>query len=241
MKFKSILLSITLLLVSSFAHKAYAQDDFNYDAYDPFADYSEFDQASEEEADINFFRNGRFFTIGFLGGYRTFTSVLGELYEGSPAFGAYISYFFDLRFAMQLTYLTGDHPYRLVTDSTTINGNVSVQEIGFGIKYFLNTQNVTRGLAAINPYVLLGIEQVYRTQRYDGSIAATPDGTMGFAGSFGIEIPMMKNKMYFGAEATYVYVGFPDENNQIIMNNTGTGIYPRGDLVRFNGLIGINF
>ena len=30
------------------------------DTYDPFADYSEFDEAQEEEADINFFRNGRF-------------------------------------------------------------------------------------------------------------------------------------------------------------------------------------
>ena len=34
------------------------------EAYDPFTDYSEFDEASDEEADINFFRNGRFFTVG---------------------------------------------------------------------------------------------------------------------------------------------------------------------------------
>ena len=28
------------------------------DSYDPFSDYSEFDEASDEEADINFFRHG---------------------------------------------------------------------------------------------------------------------------------------------------------------------------------------
>lgn len=233
-----ILILLTLLLPTLLTFPTYAQDG---DTYDPFADYSEFEQASEEEADINFFRNGRFFTLGFLGGYRAFTGILGELYAGSPNFGGYITYFFDLRFAMQLTYLTGNHAFRLRHGTTQINGTVEVQELGFGVKYFLNTQNVTRGLAPINPYLLIGFEQIYRTQRYDGAIGAARDGSMGFAGTFGIEIPMMRNKMYFGAEATYVYVGFPDENNQIIISSTPTGVYPRGDFVRFNGVIGINF
>lgn len=220
---------------------AFAQEDFNSDAYDPFADYSEFEQASEEEADINFFRNGRFFTLGILGGYRTFTGVLGELYKPGVAFGAYISYFFDLRFAMQISYITGDHGFYLNQGTTEIRGTVSVQELGFGIKYFLNTQNVTRGLAPINPYILLGLNQFYRSVRYDNTVGAARDGTFGLSGTFGVEIPMMRNKMYFGAEATYAYVNFPDENNQIVVGSTVTGVYPRGDMVRFSGLIGINF
>lgn len=241
MKLNRIIICSLVALICQLPLTSHAQDDFNYDAYDPFADYSEFDQATEEEADINFFRNGRFFTIGFLGGYRSFTSILGELYQGAPSFGGYISYFFDLRFAMQLTYLTGDHNFKLSQGTSTINGTASVQELGFGIKYFLNTQNVTRGLAAINPYVLVGLEQVYRSQRFDGAVGVAQDGALGFAGSFGIEIPMMRSKMYFGAETTYVYVGFPDENNQIIVGSNSTGVYPRGDMIRFNGIIGINF
>ena len=49
-----------------------AQNDAD-DSYDPFADYSEFEQSSDEEEDINFFRNGRLFTLGFIGGYRGWT------------------------------------------------------------------------------------------------------------------------------------------------------------------------
>ena len=234
---------LLLVLISVFVicGKAHAQDEFSGDAYDPFADYSEFEQANEEEADINFFRNGRFFTIGFMGGYRSFTQILGELYKPGVAFGGYISYFFDLRFAMQLSYLMGDHSFGLNTSTSQIRGNISMQEIGFGLKYFMNTQNVTRGLAPINPYILLGINQIYRSIKYDGTVGTARDGTMGFLAAFGVEIPMMRNKMYFGAEAGYEYVNFPDENNQIVVDSTATGVYPRGDVVRFMGLIGLNF
>ncbi len=52
------------------------------DTYDPFADYSEFDEAQDEEADINFFRNGRF-VYGRLSrlyrGSRTNVSVVARL------------------------------------------------------------------------------------------------------------------------------------------------------------------
>ena len=65
----------------------------NSDVYDPFVDYSEFEQASEEEADINFFRNGRFFTLGFAGGYRMFTSNLGKMYTHSPYYGLFLAFF----------------------------------------------------------------------------------------------------------------------------------------------------
>src|ERR1700733_14940788 len=44
-----------------------AQSDAD-DAYDPFADYSEFEETMDEEEDINFFRNGRLMTLGFLAG-----------------------------------------------------------------------------------------------------------------------------------------------------------------------------
>ena len=59
------------------------------DAYDPFSDYSEFEESAEEEADINFFRNGRFFTLGFIGGYRSFTETLGGITSDAPTFGLF--------------------------------------------------------------------------------------------------------------------------------------------------------
>ena len=37
----------------------FAQYQDSGDTYDPFADYSEFDNVTEEEADINFFKHGQ--------------------------------------------------------------------------------------------------------------------------------------------------------------------------------------
>ena len=61
------------------------------DAYDPFADYSEFEESMDEEEDINFFRNGRLLTLGFIGGYRGWTQTLGSIYTGNATFGLFLS------------------------------------------------------------------------------------------------------------------------------------------------------
>ena len=53
----------------------------------------------DEEEDINFFRNGRLLSLGFTLGYRGFTQTFGKIYSGSPTFGLFLAYFFDLRFA----------------------------------------------------------------------------------------------------------------------------------------------
>jgi hypothetical protein len=65
-----------LLTVSLGTSPVFAQE--TDESYDPFADYSEFAESAEQEADINFFRNGRFFTLGFQGGYRRFTETMGS-------------------------------------------------------------------------------------------------------------------------------------------------------------------
>ncbi|PIU01015.1 MAG: hypothetical protein COT74_00475 [Bdellovibrionales bacterium CG10_big_fil_rev_8_21_14_0_10_45_34] len=203
------------------------------DGYDPFSDFSDFEDASEEEADVNFFRNGRFFSLGLLGGYRVFTSVLGEIYQPAPYFGLFMNFFFDLRFALQLAYLTGDHNYSV----QGLAGTVTIQNINVGAKYFLNTQNVTRGLALFNPYLLIGLAQVYRIQRVTGSQGTSRDAALAFEGGLGSEFPLMQGKMFCGIEATYQYVNFPDEGNPI----GGTNVYPQGDIVRFLASLGINF
>ncbi len=78
-----------------------------------FTDYSEFDEESDEEADINFFRNGRFFTMGLAGGIRGFTGNFADTYESAPTFGLFLSYFFDLRLALSLGFQTGDHAVKI--------------------------------------------------------------------------------------------------------------------------------
>lgn len=244
--FTSILvISLTSLLpLSSFAAgellqstHLLAQNDEGTDAYDPFSDYSEFEEATEEEADINFFKNGRFFTIALVGGYRMFTDVLGKLYSPSFYFGGQVNYFFDLRFALQVVYITGNHQFNLVGN----HGNVELTTTELDIKYYFNVQNVTRGLASLNPYIIIGASQNYRTLRLDGVDGYARDSAIGVTGGGGIEIPLMRNKMYFGAEAVYQYINFADKNSPIVVGTTVLNTYPRGDVIRFSGILGVNF
>lgn len=214
------------------------------DAYDPFADYSEFEESMEEEEDINFFRNGRLFTMGFLVGYRGWTGNLNKIYSGDPNFGLYLSYFFDLRFALQFGFLTGSHSLNAsASNGQSVQGNVSISDISFNVKYYLNTQNVTRGLASMNPYLLAGFSQVLRTVAAEGQAEDNAkDSAFAFNLGGGIEVPMMRNKMYFGLQGMYQLVNFADENKYIIGADTTTRIIkPGGDSWNGVAILGVNF
>ncbi|MCM2283094.1 MAG: porin family protein [Bdellovibrionaceae bacterium] len=213
------------------------------DSYDPFADYSEFEESSEEEEDVNFFRNGRLLTMGFIVGYRDWTGNLGTIYSGDPTFGLYLSYFFDLRFALQFGFLTGSHTLVAVGPSETLNGNVSIADLSFNLKYYFNTQNVTRGLADLNPYIISGFSYLMRTTVIDlAADDVAKDGAFGFNIGAGIEIPMMRNKMYFGLQGAYQMAAFPDENKSIKQSDEVTPVIkPSGDSFTALGILGVNF
>lgn len=229
---------------SSPDHKSYLISQVDPDeAYDPFTDYSEFDEESDEEADINFFRNGRFFTIGLAGGFRGFTGNFADAYESAPTFGLFLSYFFDLRVAMSLGFQTGDHSVRFTVnnDSKTYTGNVSITSINFDLKYYLNTQNVTRGLADLNPYILGGFAQFYRTYTIAGLDGFNRDSTMGFELGAGLEIPLMRKKAYLGLQGTYHYVNFNDENKSYIDGSEKLDKNLTGDFYSMLLILGMNF
>jgi hypothetical protein len=214
------------------------------DAYDPFADYSEFEETMEEEEDINFFRNGRLLTMGFLLGYRGFTQNLGAIYAGSPTFGLFMSYFFDLRFALQLGYMTSDHTLAIPArnGADPVQGTVSITDLSFALKYYFNTQNVTRGLADLNPFVIAGFSQIYRTATVSGNDKFAKDSAFAFDAGAGLEIPMMSNKMYFGGQLMYQLINFSDEGKVIQdANDHSTGITGSGDAWNILGILGVNF
>ncbi len=222
------------------------------DTYDPFADYSEFDEASDEEADIHFFHNGRFFTIGIVAGLRAFTDQLPSLYSSGATYGIFLSYFFDLNLALQFGFLTGDYDFNLAfqnpTDGKTYTntGSVSLTFINMDLKYYFNTQNVTKGLADLNPYLIGGISQVYRTYSISGIDGYSREATVGLNGGAGIEIPLMRRKAYLGLQAVYHMIPFKDKNTALIGvdtagNQVQTSAKPRGDTYDFLGILGLNF
>jgi len=213
------------------------------DSYDPFADYSEFDEAVDEEEDLNFFRNGRLLTLGFLGGLRTWTGSLGKNYSSDMSFGLFLCYFFDLRFALQFGFLTSDHVLAVSGSGyTPIRGNVNITDLGANLKYYFNTQNVTRGLADLNPYLLGGFSQIYRTTTVSGETGFGKDQAFAFNIGAGIEIPAMRNKLFFGAQAMFQYVMFSNESNVVVdTDEIPTGVTLNGDSFTVLGVLGVNF
>jgi hypothetical protein len=213
------------------------------DSYDPFADYSEFDSAQEEEEDINFFRNGRFISIGLLLGMRGFTETLGSLVSANVNYGLFLTYFFDLRFALQFSFSTGDHTYGFTAPSGAVySGDMGIQDFGFDVKYYVNTQNVTKGLAKFNPFVLVGISEIFRTMSVPGTAAFGKDSATAFDLGGGIEWPLMHNKMFWGILGMYQLVTFPGANTQLqVSTGESTGITPHGSTYLIMGDLGINF
>ncbi len=213
------------------------------DTYDPFADYSEFDEAQDEESDINFFRHGRFVTLGFIGGTRAFTGAgLGKMYKPGTSFGLFLSYFFDLRFALQFSFNTSDHGFSVTSATNKATGTIGISNFALDMKYYVNTQNVTKGLAAFNPYLIFGFSRIDRTTHISGIDGFGKEGAMAFDLGAGIELPMMRNKMFFGAQGMYQIVSFQDENTEVVFtNNDRTGKFPNGDTFTVLGILGVNF
>ena len=217
-----------------------AQSDID-DSYDPFADYSEFDQDSDEESDIYFFRHGRFFTIGFAFGLRGFTDNLNSLYTSAPTYGLFLSYFFDMRLAVQFGFNTGDYAFNLSTPTDSETGNVSLTFLHLNLKYYFNTQNLTRGLANLNPYVFGGFSNLYRTYTLNSSDGFGKDATMGLDVGAGLEIPLFKKKSYFGIQGAYRFFTFKDEGALLELNGAPTTAKPSGDSYDLLGILGMNF
>lgn len=251
-------LLLLTLLISLFHQHSYAQSTEVDEGFDPFSDYNEVEQNAEEEADINFFKNGRFLTLGLMIGYRGFTDGFSQGYTPAASWGFQFSYFFDLQLATSLSYSISDHSvdFKSYNDanftsvSEQYTGTVNIQSFDLNVKYYFNTEIVTRGLADLNPYILFGVGQFVRTYNIAQALTLTPDRPVGFKLASGIEIPLMRHRSYLGLQATYHYVQFPDENNDRIEetkagepNPVLSPVRPRlnGDIYELTTTIGVNF
>ena len=65
---------------------------------------------------------------------------------------------------------------------------------------------------------------------------------MAFDLGAGIELPMLRNKMYFGGQGMYQMVSFANENTEVVFaNGDRTGKFPTGDSFTLLGILGVNF
>ncbi len=210
------------------------------DAYDPFADYSEFEYETNEQADVNFFRNGRMLNIGFNGGLNTNTGNLGQKVQTGLKLGFFISYFFDMHFAVQFSYLTGDYPTAFKSPEQTLTGSGNFTTMSFSTKYYTTTQNVTRGFAQLNPYIIFGLANQYKSLVFDNVPGNLKQAALGFDLGAGIEVPMLRKKMFWGLQTTYHFINFKDSARDFTYGGSNFG-NQSGSQIDLLGVVGFNF
>lgn len=243
-----LVLGVFIAPFTNTAHAQFGDDDISADdTYDPFADFSEFEPSADEEADIHYFKNGRFFNFAFLLGARGFTQSLGELNSPAPIYGLYLTYFFDIRTAIQISFLHGEHKFKLEPGDgpdgpyAGFLANTSLSVISAEFKYYFNTANITRGFADLNPYLIGGFSMNQRTVSVTNEDVLIKSSPTGVQAGFGLEVPIARNKMYVGAQLMYHYVTFPDESEAIYSFDNPTVVFPDGDYVQALFVLGINF
>lgn len=243
------LAAISLIFGLFTAAMSHAQESSIEDAYNPFADYSDFVEAATEETDINFFKFGRMLSIGFTAGQQGFTNKMNKIYSPSLSFGGFLNYHMSIPFAIQLNFSTSTHDtsWSVPAVNETFSGQARFNSFGLYGKYFLNTQNLTRAIAKYNPYFIAGVSQMTREVKSPSQIsiiAKDPALSIDFGG--GIEYMFNSNKHFFSLQFLYQKVDFQDENTEITIKGSNdevinTGLKAKGDLFKIMMSIGFNF
>ena len=87
---------------------------------------------------------------------------------------------------------------------------------------------------------MIGMLNHTRTVRFNAVNGSLKDTGLGFNGGMGIELPMLRKKMFWGAQLSYDLVNFKDENVPFSYDGNEYGT-ARGDMWSLTGAIGMNF
>ncbi len=194
-------------------------------------DYHDFFDVSNEAADEAFFHLERFFQTGFQFGLGLFTGGLGGTHDIGFLMGAFLNYFLDHSFAIELGM---DFSFQSSSvDGTATNGItgavVSVIEDSttylfvphVGLRFYPNTINLSRFLALLNPYLVVGMDWVLRKESVGGSTVATRDSqsfggsNLGLNAGMGISKLVYGNSLYLGADFRYRYWILKNESDPV--------------------------
>ena len=245
---KTLLLVLSLFFLTS--TNSHAQDAIVDDAFDPFADYSDFVEATTEETDINFFKFGRMLSVGAQLGLRNFTGELGGIVDNSQFYGGFFTYYLGIQSAVQVSYTTGTHSSVLVVDEIDkkFDGTMNLSVASLHGKYFLNTQNFTKAISRFNPYFIGGFSQINRRVTNYETAGIGGDSSGSFDIGVGAEYIFNSRRNFISFQLMYYKTDFPGEERFIrVIHEEGTEKFfdtdqkLAGDMVTFSIMLGINY
>ena len=213
-------------------------------AFDPFIDYGEFQDNVTEEENINFFQNGRSLALSVMGGWEALTMNIRQIYGDAPFFGANISFFLDLRLALQIRGVFPTSHYNSLFGST-----FPFSHYGMDLKYYFDRQYINKDADFLNPYVVFGPfwlnikHNIPKTATASPAPASPPPSAQqapaniplsnpssnpstqeikaldsfnsaGLKIGAGIEFPLVK-KSFAGIEISYLYTVLEHENEDL--------------------------
>jgi opacity protein-like surface antigen len=175
----------------------------------PYMQYGEFNEEKEEEEELNFFQNGRFFGVSLGLGIETADGNRGTLWKGGfPLVDFKLHYWFDFNFALDLDFYYVQHNYNTGNTGAV---NISLFRGGIDLKYYFDTKNIAAPISFANPYLIVGVGDYSETE--SGATitnSGTPNNSsnIGFAGGAGVEFAVKPRSTYITLEGKINVVTF---------------------------------
>jgi len=210
-------------------------NDNNNNSYyaDPFSDFTELesqDEEEEQEAMERFYSYGRLFHIAFFGEVASATGSMANIYHRGFLMGGRISYFLDWDIAITFNIGVGTLPVSFPNSDTVtrgayplFTGSALLFNLGFGIKYYFNFQDISRAIAYINPAFQTGMELSIINDSMDtyNAPSGVPDISHrsvapGLYAGMSLEMPIFRKRIYLGASFIYHISFFSDTNKKIL-------------------------
>lgn len=198
------------------ASRAFADDRASQPEEDDFSsapglEYGDFNEESEEAETTRFFQFGRFFGVSFGLGYEGVTGNRGRLWKPSfPGLDLRFHYWFDFQMALDLGIYTATHTY----DAKVRGGvnDVNITWMGFNLKYYLNTRDLSSGITFAGPFLSIGAGSYSKSESTptNTGVGADKDAKFGFAAGAGLEFAIAPRKTYFQLEGKAHFVRFKD-------------------------------
>ena len=175
----------------------------------PYMQYGEFNEEKEEEEELNFFQNGRFFGVSLGLGIETADGNRGTLWKGGfPLVDLKLHYWFDFNFALDLDFYYTQHNYNTGNTGAV---NIALYRAGLDLKYYFDTKNIAAPISFANPYLIVGVGDYSETE--SGATitnSSTPNNSsnIGFAGGAGVEFAVKPRSTYITLEGKINVVTF---------------------------------
>jgi opacity protein-like surface antigen len=229
-EFKKLIWTLSLfsLLISMLqSPEVQAQD------YSDFSDFSSDPVLLDQEANTIF---GRFFQNSILVGTGIFDGDLGKAHSAGFLLGMRFVFYFDKVWGIELQagYGQSQGIYDERNTKTTgvdVQFNTNVIPLHVGFRYGFDQSQMPRGFSTMNPYLSMGGELMYRSERIVGNPtvsglnpelqtkygagAINNTNALGFNLGGGLEFDVYKNRMLLGFDIRYHFLFWPDAHVRI--------------------------